>query len=510
MPISIDTLFLKKLKASHTAHLLSSSTRMKIALQSIGGNTSISHLASCHDVSRKYIYTQRDLALKGIAQAFKAKGASSSDEKVLFYIPVTKAWLVQVLLALIFICRASYGGVIEFFRDILDYKICKGTVHNIVYEHLEKAKQVNQEKDLSEVREGLHDEIYQAGKPVLTGCCARSTYCYLLKSEETCDANSWGVNLLDLQEQQKLAPDFTVLDGGLAARAGQRDAWPEIPAHGDIFHALKPFLELVTYLENRANDNLRVVEDLKNKINGRKGKWKDEDNRLSLYKKLLIAEKAWEKAAYLAGDIETLYKWMKNDILSLVGPLSTTRKELLKFIVEQLSEREALCSHKIKPVCTYLENHIDNLLAFMPIMEMRFHEIAQEYELPLAVVWEIYQLKGLPLSSQKRWEKHVALQSQLGHKHYWIESRIEEVLKKATRANSLVENLNSRLRTYFTLRRELGNEYLAFLQFFLNHRRFMRSEYAERVGKSPAELLTGQAHQHWLELLGFKLFKQAA
>ena len=34
-------------------------------------------------------------------------------------------------------------------------------------------------------------------------------------------------------------------------------------------------------------------------------------------------------------------------------------------------------------------------------------------------------------------------------------------------------------------------DYLALLQFFLNHRRFLRSERPERVGKSPAELLGG-------------------
>ena len=49
----------------------------------------------------------------------------------------------------------------------------------------------------------------------------------------------------------------------------------------------------------------------------------------------------------------------------------------------------------------------------------------------------------------------------------------------------------------------MGSGYLELVQFFLNHRRFLRSEHAERVDKSPAELLTGQAHAHWLEMLGF-------
>ncbi|MGB2823575.1 MAG: hypothetical protein WBF17_21525 [Phycisphaerae bacterium] len=45
-------------------------------------------------------------------------------------------------------------------------------------------------------------------------------------------------------------------------------------------------------------------------------------------------------------------------------------------------------------------------------------------------------------------------------------------------------------------------------QFFLNRRRFLRSECPHRVGKSPAELLTGQPQQHWLELLGYERFQR--
>ena len=78
------------------------------------------------------------------------------------------------------------------------------------------------------------------------------------------------------------------------------------------------------------------------------------------------------------------------------------------------------------------------------------------------------------------------------------------------RASSLVENLNSRLRNHFTLRKQLGNDYLELLRFFLNHRRFNASEEERRKGKSPAELLTGTTHKHWLELLGYELFRQAA
>jgi hypothetical protein len=74
-------------------------------------------------------------------------------------------------------------------------------------------------------------------------------------------------------------------------------------------------------------------------------------------------------------------------------------------------------------------------------------------------------------------------------------------MTRTPRSSSLVENLNSRLRNYFTLRRHLGSLYLDLLRFFLNHRRYMRSQLAERIGKSPRELMTGERHSHWLTLL---------
>ena len=83
---------------------------------------------------------------------------------------------------------------------------------------------------------------------------------------------------------------------------------------------------------------------------------------------------------------------------------------------------------------------------------------------------------------------------------------VQALRESVVRASSVVENLNSRLRNYFFLRKEIGGGYLDLLRFFLNHRRFLRSEHPERVGKSPAELLTGEAHPHWLEMLGYRRF----
>jgi len=50
---------------------------------------------------------------------------------------------------------------------------------------------------------------------------------------------------------------------------------------------------------------------------------------------------------------------------------------------------------------------------------------------------------------------------------------------------------------------------MALLQFYLNHRRLERSDRPDRVGKTPAEPLTGQTDPHWLEMLGYTRFTRA-
>ena len=108
----------------------------------------------------------------------------------------------------------------------------------------------------------------------------------------------------------------------------------------------------------------------------------------------------------------------------------------------------------------------------------------------------------MPSTSPAHWQGWNRLRAQLRGKFHALFAAVSQAMVGTPRSSSLVENLNSRLRTYFTLRRHLGGSYLDLLRFFLNHRRFLRSRHAERQGKSPRELMTGQSHPHWLTLLG--------
>lgn len=494
-------------KVLNSASTLHFQERKRLAIEAITGLSTITKLAHDADTSRKFIYAQKQKAKTALNNAFSAR--ADEKEQVLFYIPVTKSWLRQLIIALILICRSSYSGVIELFRDLLDFSISKGHIHDIMRGILDKAIKVNDGLDLSRIRVSAHDEIFQAGSPVLVGCDAVSTYCYLLSEEESRDGNTWGVHLLDLRERQNLKPDHSIADGGSGLRKGQASAWPDIPCRGDVFHALKPVLELTANLENRAFGAISTSISIRKKLS-RPRSMAEYDKHKKLKKQLIASELESQKAIPLAEDIKTLYQWLQQDILSLVGPVFSERQALFDFVVEELRAREFLYSYRIHPVRTFLENNRDNLLAFVNQLDIGIATIAQEFEMNQSEVRVLYELQGLPSTSQSRWEKDTLLRTSLGSKFYSVESEIRKILNDTVRASSVVENLNSRLRNYFTLRRHLGKEYLSILQFFLNHRRFMRSELPERVGKSPRELMTGQVHQHWLEILGFKLFKQAA
>ena len=192
------------------------------------------------------------------------------------------------------------------------------------------------------------------------------------------------------------------------------------------------------------------------------------------------------------------------------GPEAKERLELFDFIVEELRVREALCPHRIRPVRTALLNQREDLLAFAQLLDGKLVEIAQRFQVPLHLVRSVCLLPLQAKSTNSYWQKSNQLHHQLSGKFYFLVEAVTFAMKETPRASSMVENLNSRLRNYFFLRRQLGPQYLDLLRFFLNHRTFLRSECPERVGKSPTQLLTGEHHPHWLELLGFERFRRSA
>lgn len=485
------------------AKRLATAQRQDLAVQALAGTDTITALAEQADVSRKFVYRQIIIAQQALAQAFRPPPLG--DDHVLFYLPVTHRWLGQVVLALLLVCRSSYRGAIEFCRDCLDCSLSLGTIHNLVRAALPQARAANEQQRLDAITNGLLDEIFQTQQPVLVGVDAASTYCFLLSQEENRDAVTWGVRLLELQERG-FAPAANVADFGTGLRAGHTLALPNTCCRGDVFHALQTVLPVVSALENRAYQAIAHHDALAHKAAAyqrRHGR-----AEASLGQKLRHAKPQAAQTIGLADDVALLARWLREDIFGVAGPGHAERLALYDFVVAELRARAPLCPSRLEPLCTFLDNHRDELLAFAEQLDRELAALATDFQVSVAPLRELLRLQSLSYHQSHRWPLEAALRQRLGERFHALSEAVRAVAEHTVRASSAVENLNSRLRNYFTLRRHLGPDYLSLLQFFLNHRRFPRSECRERVGKSPAELLTGRAHPHWLEMLGYTLFSR--
>jgi hypothetical protein len=476
--------------------------RQQIAVHALAGTESITQIAQQCQVSRKFVYAQAAIADTALTETFVAP--ADDAEKVLFYLPVTKNFIRQVALGLVLICHSSLHGVVEFCRDILRFSISVGTVHNILKDAMTHARRHNRQQELAAVTIAAHDEIFQNGQPVLVGADVHSTYCYLLSLEDHRDADTWGLHLLGLQEQG-FAPEAAIADFAGGIRAGQRQTMPDVPCRGDVFHALYEITPLVRILENKAYDAMTRCHDLEQQKAQRQRRGKTVQD---LAQQLRHARPVEEQTIALADEIGLLVRWLQRDLLAVTALPYADRRDLYDFIVAELRAREVQDPKRIRPVRCFLENQRDELLAFAHQLESDFTALAQAFEIPLERVYEMLHMQCLSPRKARRWQEEAVLRQQLGSRFETLAVAVADIAERTVRASSVIENLNSRLRCYFFLRRHLGADYLELLRFFLNHRRFLRSERSERVGKSPAELLTGSSHPHWLEMLGYTRFSR--
>lgn len=484
------------------AKSLSGQQRQQLALHALAGSQPVTTLAGNLHVSRKFVYRQAETAQRALEEAF----SSSHDrpaEKVLFYLPVTKRWLWQLVLALALHCHSSFRGIQDLLRDLFDTSLSLGTIHNVLRNAVIQAREANAKPDLSRVRIGAHDEIFQNGQPVLVGIDVEATYCYLLRLEKQRDADTWEKCLREVKEQG-LEPEATVADGGRGLRAGQAAVWPNVPCRGDVFHALHDVGKLVSYLENRAYDAIET----RDREERRMARARSHGRGKSHSRKLGVVRQKQDPAVDLADEIALLGRWLRDDVLAVAGPDYVTRCQLFDFILAEFAARQASCAHRIGPVVRELKNQRDNLLAFAAELDKELAALAREHQVAPSVTRELLLLGAISPEKPAYWRRESELRRQLGRSFFPLQQAVASLTKKTVRASSMVENLNSRLRNYFFLRRRLGTDYLDLLRFFLNHRRFPRSARPERVGKSPAELLTGESHAHWLELLGYQRFQR--
>lgn len=483
-----------------TAHEMDLSERKNLALSALSKEQIITHLSATYKVSRKFIYEQINMAMKAIDDVFSD---TTEEEQVLYYLPVTKSWIQQFIISLILNCRSCFRGVIKTVDDVLDLNISIGTIFNTIKGATNKAKDINGQEDLQNIKMGVEDELFQHNKPVLVGVDVESLYCYLLSQEEQRDGETWGINLLDLVKKG-FNPERIIADDGNGLRAGHEMVFPNVPCDGDNFHIMETLQESRRFFRNQLKSAITYLKKMEKKMH----QAKEHKNTQKYSRRLGAARKKEKELRHISQSIDTLVNWLEYDVFNKAGPNPKIRRELYDFIVDEFMKLEKIHQHRIREVRIALQNQRELLLAFCDVLHTKFEKIAEQFSCSTEVIWKICELQKCKHGGDKYAIRHIPFLDFFDENFYAIEDAIIHAMNKTERTSSMVENLNSRLRPYFFLRKEIGCNYLELLRFYLNHTKFLRSSQPHRKGKTPAEILSGNEHKHWLEMLGFKKFKR--
>ena len=246
----------------YPAITMNATEKKLLGLQSLQQQTTISSLAKQNKVSRKFANSQKNKIVAAVEHAFESP---VHHEPVLFNLPVTQSWLQQFVLSLVFDGHASFRGVQKSMQSLLDHHCSIGTIFNMVHSLIPKATAITTEQDLSGVKLGANDELFQHHKPVLTGVDLYSLYCYLLAEEKQRDGETWAVHLLDLEKQQ-FNPERVIADLGQGLRSGLALVYPNTPCDIDHFHILRDLFAVRRSFRNHLKSAISYHSTLVKKI----------------------------------------------------------------------------------------------------------------------------------------------------------------------------------------------------------------------------------------------------
>ena len=101
------------------ARQLDAQQRQQLSLAVLAGLQPVRELAAQHGVSPKFCYQQAHKARAALNRAFEEE---PDEQRVLFTVPVTKAWLRQLVLVLVLICHSSFRAILDLLESCFDYR----------------------------------------------------------------------------------------------------------------------------------------------------------------------------------------------------------------------------------------------------------------------------------------------------------------------------------------------------------------------------------------------------
>lgn len=449
----------------------------------------ISQLARQHETNRQFVYDQQEKVMEVLECGFDIRPQQTPA------LVLNDDMLEKVVFGCMVICKGSTEDTQEFLEQTFGIHMAIGKISNIINRIAEKAKQFNSSIPLGQIKAGAHDEIFQAGKPVLVGVDVYSTFIYLMKASDTRDATNWGVALLEKAEAG-LNLESSVNDAATGLKKGVMDAFVGINMQSDIFHAEHKVGLGISNLERVACKTIRKEYELERKWLKTSGKNKDKyyDEYLQAYSKAAKAVEIYDKA-------NILYGWIRESF-HIGGSSYEERIYAMEYAVRELGGLEHSNAY-LKDGIKYLSEHQQGLLQFVESAYKQMKKLSEQTGVSEDILHLMWEQKKHPVESQQYNIMEAQIGTSLMDQYEYIHDKFHEMMDKVVRASSIVECINSLIRPYLFLKRVVNDKFLDLLQFYFNTRKYKRSRRNERIGKSPVELLLGKEYSNPLEILGY-------
>lgn len=453
--------------------------------QAVGGK-SVNEISEESGMSREYVYQQK----KKVIKYAEKQDEEELEEAVL---KLDKKHIERMILSLSLDCQSPASGIQRFFETVCKKPISAGYISNVLNEASKRAEKFDAQIELSGIKQGANDEIFQCGTPVIVGVDVESTYAYMLEEASDRTAETWEIYLNECKERG-LELSTSINDGGTGLMAGIPKVYPEAEIQADTFHSVYEMGKEVSRIERKAYSLMKGEYALLENLESKRPRKKSKESLKEIQPKTAEAIKFYDL-------LFILFTWLK-EMLRFSGYSKEDTMLLAQWILQEMKELAENSPGILKEV-NKIQKMLPNLLSFIKRLEQGMDERSKETGIPV----EAFQLMYLQLScSQSSVQSNkitVRLVQMLMDRYTEAGDELKRLLDKTKKASSLVENLNGRIRVYMEVKRVIPTRFFVLMKVYFNTKRYQRSRCKERIGKSPLELLTGIRQPEFLEALGY-------
>jgi hypothetical protein len=492
----------------HRSMLLPPTSLADIAIWALAGQGqygAISHLADEYDISRQQVYRLRDTGQQALLDAFSPRQPMAWDADV------PDAQLDRAIVGLYTIAPNSIDDIVDLLPILYGRKRSHGYIHGVIATAQDRAAKLLENTDLGGIEAAALDEMFWHNTPLLTGIDLDTGFLFSAEKVTKRTGPEW-VSRLETLKASGFDPAVIIKDAGAAMAEASSVVFPDAEQRDDLFHAIALIHEAGRYLENRAYRMIRRFDQLDAQRNRAP---KGSSRRRSLGQKCRHARHKMNDVIEHFDTFDALGESVKV-LLRLCDPGCArlrTAQEIRDRLPRLADQIEALGGRRERKLGRYLRNRVEGLCGYLDALEEKLSSCAQLLGSAALVggVVRAYQA-GLLAGRGPRWQREerqaelvasaTALIAQSGRPERLARalSVVTPVLQRRHRASSAIENLHSVLRPYIVVHKRVSQGFLDLFRFYWNTR---VRRWGRHKGTTALELVTGNKHDHWLDMLGF-------